>query len=153
MRILISELTEPFRELLNLIQEDFPLHPEPFKVLAEKVGLSEDEVLSFLRKLKEEGILRHLGASPDSHKLKHFTCLCATSIPESRLYIAQEIADLPEVTHAYLRDHSLNFWFTLVLPSPEDLKPYLENLKNIYGLTFYSFPAKKRFKVKAVFSF
>ncbi len=152
MSLSISDLKEPYRELLNLIQEDFPLHPEPFKVLAEKVGLTEDEVLSFLKKLKEEGIIRHLGASPDSHKLKHFTCLCATSIPESKLYLAQEIADLPEVTHAYLREHSLNFWFTLVLPSPKDLRPYLENLSNAYGLKFYAFPAKKKFKVKAVFS-
>ena len=142
---------KPFRDLLNLIQEDFPLHPEPFKVLGEKVGLTEEEVLTFLEELKQRGILRHLGASPDSQKLKHFTCLCAVSIPEDKLHIAQEIAELPETTHAYLREHKLNFWFTLVLPREEDLEPYLESLTSKYKLKFYAFPAIKKFKVRAVF--
>jgi len=152
MRPKKEDFEKPYRDLLNLIQEEFPLNPQPFKVLAEKVGLTEEEVLSFLKGLKEKGILRHLGASPDSHKLNHFTCLCAVEIPEDKLNLAYEIAELPEVTHAYLRDHKLNFWFTLVLPKENDLTPYLEKLSQTYGLKFYAFPAKKKFKVRAVFS-
>ncbi len=142
-----------YRDLLNLIQEDFPLHPQPFKVLGEKVGLSEEEVLAFITNLKERDILRHLGASPDSHRLKHFTCLCAIALPEEKLHLAEEIGALPEVTHAYLRDHPLNFWFTLVLPSEEELTLYLQRLSSTYGLKVYAFPAKRKFKVKAVFQF
>lgn len=33
------------KKILNIIQKDFPLVAEPFKAIAEKVGISEDEVL------------------------------------------------------------------------------------------------------------
>lgn len=144
-------MQEAYRRLLNLLQREFPLEERPFKVLGEKVGLSEEEVISFLKELKEKGVLRHLGASPDSIRLGHFTCLCATSLPEEKLFIAQEISDLPEVTHAYLREHKLNFWFTLVLPSKEDLKPYLQKLEQNFQIKIKAFPAVKKFKVRAVF--
>lgn len=145
-------MDEAYRKLLNIIQESFPLTERPFKELAEKVGLTEEEVLTFLKNLKKEGILRHLGASPNSHKLGHFTCLCACHLPPEKLNLAEEIADLPEVTHAYLREHFLNFWFTLVLPSQETLEPYLRKLQEKYHLEFKAFPATKKFKVRAVFS-
>lgn len=144
-------MEEAYKKLLNLIQKEFPLEPRPFKALAEKVGLTEEEVLKFLKDLKEKGILRHLGASPDSHRLGHFTCLCATHLPEEKLHLAEKIADLPEVTHAYLREHYFNFWFTLVLPRKDDLDPYLKNLEETFQIEVRAFPALKKFKVRAVF--
>lgn len=146
-----EKIDPKYRALLNLLQEDFPLDPKPFEVLGKKVGLTEEEVLNFLRNLKEKGVLRHLGASPDSHKLGHFTCLCACSLSEENLHLAQEIANLPEVTHAYLREHPLNFWFTLVLPSESELEPYIERLEKSYQIKVQAFPAIKKFKVRAVF--
>ncbi len=140
------------KDLINLIQEDFPLVPKPFEEIAKKLGLSEEKVLNLLKELKEKKILRHLGVSPDSHKLSHFTCLCACSLSEEDLSLAEEIAQLPEVTHAYLREHKLNFWFTLVLPSEDALAPYLKNLEKKYQLQIKAFPAVKKFKIKAVFS-
>ncbi|MGB9760869.1 MAG: Lrp/AsnC family transcriptional regulator [Caldimicrobium thiodismutans] len=144
-------MKEAYKKLLNLIQKEFPLEERPFQVLGEKAGLSEEEVISFLKDLKEKGILRHLGASPDSIKLGHFTCLCATSLPEEKLSLAEKISNLPEVTHAYLRDHKYNFWFTLVLPKKEDLEPYLKRLEEEFQIKIKAFPAEKKFKVKAVF--
>lgn len=144
-------MEEAYKKLLNLLQRDFPLEERPFKVLGEKVGLSEEEVISFLKELKERGILRHLGASPDSIRLGHFTCLCATTLSEDKIHIAEKISDLPEVTHAYLRDHTLNFWFTLVLPKREDLEPYLQKLEEEFQIKIRAFPAIKKFKVRAVF--
>lgn len=145
-------MNEAQKKLLNLLQEDFPLVSEPFKELGLRVGLSEEEVLNFLRDLEAKGILRHLGASPDSHKLGHFTCLLACHLPDDRISIAEDIAELPEVTHAYLRDHYLNFWFTLVLPNKSDLEPYIKALEEKFKIKIYAFPAKRKFKVKAVFN-
>ncbi len=140
------------QDLLNLIQEEFPLEEKPFESLAKRLGLTEEEVLNFLKELKEKGVLRHIGASPDSLRLGHFTCLCACSLPKEKLKIAEEIAQAPEVTHAYLREHFLNFWFTLVLPSKNHLEPYLKALEEKYQIEIKAFPAIKKFKVKAVFT-
>ncbi|MFN3921326.1 MAG: Lrp/AsnC family transcriptional regulator [Caldimicrobium sp.] len=145
-------MEKAYLDLLNIIQESFPIEERPFASLGQKVGLTEEEVLNFLKDLKDKGILRHLGASPDSLKLGHFTCLCAAHVPLEKLPITEEIANLPEVTHAYLRDNFLNFWFTLVLPNKDYLDSYLRELEEKFQIEIKAFPAIKKFKVKAVFS-
>ncbi|MFN4196779.1 MAG: Lrp/AsnC family transcriptional regulator [Caldimicrobium sp.] len=144
-------MKKEYQELLNLIQEEFPLEERPFAALGKKVGLTEQEVINFFNELKEKRILRHLGASPDSSKLGHFTCLCACHLPKEKIPLAEEIANLPEVTHAYLRDHFLNFWFTIVLPDKNELENYLKKLQEKYAIEIKAFPALKKFKVKAIF--
>lgn len=145
----ISE--EKVKKLLNFLQEDFPLVPEPFKTVAEKLELTEGEVIEILKDLRKKGIIRHFGASINSHKLGYITCLCATSIPEDKEEVAYKIAELPEVTHAYLREHELNFWFTVVTDSEESLEKLCKELEKQFQLEIKLFPAIKKFKVKAVF--
>jgi len=139
------------KELLNFLQKDFPLVPEPFKILAEKFDLEEKEIIDFLKNLKKRKIIRHFGATVNSYKLGYITSLCATSLPENKIKIAYEIAKLPEITHAYLREHELNFWFTVVTKSEKDLKDFCKNLEERFKIRIKLFPAIKKFKVKAVF--
>ncbi len=139
------------KALLNSIQEGFPLDTYPFKVLSQRFGIPEDEIIDYLKDLKNKGIIRHFGATVNSYKLKYFTCLCATSIPEDKVNIAYEIAELPEVTHAYLREHNLNFWFITVTKNRETLLEFVKVVEKRYKLKIYLFPTKKKFKVKAVF--
>jgi len=142
---------EKIKSLLNILQENFPLVSEPFKFVAEKTGLAEEEVIDILKELKEKGIIRYFGASINSHKLGYITCLCATSIPENKIEIAYKIAKFPEITHAYLRDHKLNFWFTTVTKSQKELEKLCKNLEKTFKIKIKKFPALKKFKVKAVF--
>ncbi len=139
------------KELLNFLQKDFPLVPEPFKILAEKFDLEEKEIIDFLKNLKKRKIIRHFGATVNSYKLGYITSLCATSLPENKIKIAYEIAKLPEITHAYLREHELNFWFTVITKSEKDLKDFCKNLEERFKIRIKLFPAIKKFKVKAVF--
>jgi len=139
------------KKLLEVLQEDFPVCSRPFKIIAEKLGLTEEEVLKTLKELKNLGIIRHFGASLNSRKLGYFTCLCAVKLPKEKLNIAEEIASLPEVTHGYLRDHELNFWFTTVTKDEASLKTFVKSLEKEYGVKVLTFPAVKQFKVKAVF--
>ncbi len=146
-----TDKEKKLKELLNLLQKEFPLTSEPFKVLAERFDLEENEIIEFLKDLKEKGVIRHFGASVDSHKLGYITCLCAVSIPEDKLEIAYKIAEFPQVTHAYLREHKLNFWFTVVIKSEEELKKFCKELEEKFQIKIKLFPAIKKFKVKAVF--
>jgi DNA-binding Lrp family transcriptional regulator len=50
------------RKILNLIQKEFPVTAEPFKEIGTSVGISEDEALGRVKRLKEEGIIRRIGA-------------------------------------------------------------------------------------------
>ena len=139
------------KDLLNFLQKDFPLVSEPFKILAKKFSLEEREIINFLKNLKKRKIIRHFGATIDSYKLGYITCLCATSLPEDKIKLAYEIAKFPEITHAYLREHELNFWFTVIKKSEKDLKEFCKNLEEKFQIKIKLFPAIKKFKVKAVF--
>ena len=76
-----TDKEKKLKELINFLQKEFPLTSEPFKVLAERFGLEEKEILEFLKDLKEKGVIRHFGASVNSHKLGYTTCLCAANYP------------------------------------------------------------------------
>ncbi|AEH44057.1 putative transcriptional regulator, AsnC family [Thermodesulfatator indicus DSM 15286] len=146
------ELDELNKKLLEIIQDDFPLTKEPFTEIGARVGLTAEETLACLTKLKEKGILRHFGASIDSRKLGFVTTLCALSVPEDKEeVIAQQIAKRPEVTHCYLRKHKFNIWFTLVAKDWPIVEKILEGIAQETGFSPRHFPAKKMFKLKAVF--
>lgn len=140
------------KNLLTQLQDNFPLEKRPFKVFSLQYNLSEKELLDYLKDLYEKGIIRHFGATINSHKLGYVTSLCASHVPEEKLSIIYEIANLPEITHAYLREHFLNFWFTVTAENEEKLSELIKTLEEKFNLKIKIFPALKKFKVKAVFN-
>ncbi|MBX6422385.1 Lrp/AsnC family transcriptional regulator [Thermosulfurimonas sp. F29] len=145
-------LTTLERHLLERLQEGLPLEPRPFAALARELGLKENQVLEMLRSLKEKGILRHLGASPDSRRLGFVTTLAATAAPPERAEeVARKIAARPEVTHCYLRRHHMNIWFTLVARDFEEIENIIRDISSETGTTIKHFPARKLFKLRATF--
>ncbi|NYT19463.1 MAG: Lrp/AsnC family transcriptional regulator, partial [Methanosarcinales archaeon] len=49
------QLDDIDKEILNLIQLDFPLEVHPFEKLSAQLGISEEELLQRMERLKEEG--------------------------------------------------------------------------------------------------
>jgi len=58
---------------------------QPFLVVAEKCGISEDERSARVQKMKDEGIIRRIGAVFDGAKLGRVSTLCAARVPEKRI--------------------------------------------------------------------
>lgn len=56
-------------DLLNGFQRDFPLTPEPFRIIAGQLGRSETEVLAALRRWQEDGKISRVGAVFATRKL------------------------------------------------------------------------------------
>jgi DNA-binding Lrp family transcriptional regulator len=92
------------KKLLDIIQDEFPLTSEPYREIASLLGVSEEEVILRLRKLKDKGIIRRIGAIFDSKKLGYCSTLCAMKVPAQRVdEVAQIVNEYPGVTHNYLR--------------------------------------------------
>jgi DNA-binding Lrp family transcriptional regulator len=145
-------LDQEDKRLLDLLQEELPLEPRPFAVLGQRLGLKEEEVLARLKRLQEEGVLRHLGASLDSRRLGFVTTLAAVSVPpEEEEKAARTIAAHPEVTHCYLRKHRLNIWFTLVARDYQEIEELLQRISQEVGASVRHFPATRLFKLRATF--
>lgn len=73
------------KNLLSIIQKDFPVCSRPFQEIGEKLGITEDETVARLSELKEQGIIRRLGAIMDSRKLGYKSTLCAMEVPSDNL--------------------------------------------------------------------
>ena len=137
------------RQILNLLQSDFPLAAQPYKVMAEGMGISEAEVLDRIGTMKSTGLIRRIGCIKDTRSLGYYSTLCAAMVPGSRIDAAvAAINRLPGVTHNYLRDHEYNLWFTLTVPSQQEAVGTLEELESPLGIEIVSMPAEKVFKIR-----
>jgi len=97
--------TEIEERILALAGGDIPDHPEPFKVIAEKAGATEKQVLELLNRLREDGVIRRFGATLRHQKAGYsYNAMVAWRVPEERV---DELGDLfskrPEISHCYVR--------------------------------------------------
>lgn len=141
------------KKILNIIQKNFPVHPRPYAVIAEKLEISEEEAIKRVGELKENGHIRKLGGTFNSKKLGYHSTLCALKVPEHRISeIAEMINSYPGVTHNYIRDHSYNMWFTLIAPSKEALESTIAEIKEKVGcVDLLNLPAERVFKINVDF--
>jgi DNA-binding Lrp family transcriptional regulator len=148
-----AQLDEMDRMILNEIQSHFPIEASPYKVLGEKLGCSEEEVLQRVQDLKNREVIRRIGANCNSRKLGYTSTLCAAKVP-SRLIerFVEVVNSYMGVTHNYRRDHDYNIWFTLIAPSEEKIERILREIVELTGVgEIISLPAERLFKIQVDF--
>lgn len=141
-----------FKSFLQIIQKEFPLDSRPFLRIAQRLKISEDEVLNLLNELKRKKYLRQISAIFNPSFFKHTSALFAFKVSEKNLSKAIKIINShPGVTHNYLRNHPYNLWFTLVVLPNQDI---LEVASNLFlqskAEDFLYLPVVKTFKISTV---
>jgi DNA-binding Lrp family transcriptional regulator len=143
------------KKILNNIQAAFPIEQEPFKVIAEEIGISEQDALIRIKKMKNEGIIRRIGAVFDPQKLGYVSTLCAARVPADKLEEFVEVVNAyTGVTHNYRRNHEYNVWFTFIAPTDEALQNSINEIRQKTGIAdILSMRARRTFKIDAKFNF
>lgn len=142
------------RELLNEIQARFPVELHPYRVIADRIGMSQEEVLARIVNLKREGIIRRIGASINSRRIGYVSTLLAAKVPAEKFdSFVQIVNACPGVTHNYERKHEYNVWFTLIAPSRDEMDRTIAMLTRETGVPLEEFPAKRIFKIRVDFRF
>ncbi len=141
------------KEILNTIQVDFPIHARPYKVIAEKLGLSENELIDRINQMKKDVLIRRIGGNFSPDKLGYHSTLCAAKVPEDKIDDFTKIVNgYSGVTHNYKRDHTFNVWFTFIAPSVEKIQDSLKQISRLTGVeTILNLPATRVFKISANF--
>ena len=141
------------RDILNQIQSDFPITSRPYRSIADKLGLTEEEVLKRVYRLKESGIIRRIGGNFTPEKLGFVSTLCAARVPEEKINrFADVVNRYPGVTHNYRRENKYNIWFTFIAPSMEEINISLKQIAVETGVAdILNLPATRVFKIKAEF--
>jgi siroheme decarboxylase len=121
-------LNELEKRLLNDFQDGFPLSPRPFAVMAERLGTSEQAVISALEGLQQDGLVSRVGPVFRPNRVGAST-LAAMSVPPERLdAVAALVSSFPEVNHNYEREHEINLWFVATATDRERLAEVLSEI-------------------------
>jgi DNA-binding Lrp family transcriptional regulator len=146
-------MDETDRAILNHIQSDFPITSRPYLTIASDLGLSENDVIKRLARLKENKIIRRIGGNFVPEKLGFVSTLCAAKVEENKIDLFASIVNQYNgVTHNYKRDSEFNIWFTFIAPSMEEIEENLEKISQKTGIKdIINLPATKVYKIKAHF--
>ena len=144
----MRKLDQLDRDLVNLLQDDLPLDNRPFKPLAEKLGLSEGDLLERVKSLRAEWVLTRFGPFFDAAAMGGAFCLCAMAVPEDQFEaVMTKVNAHAEVAHNYERTHRLNMWFVLATETPNEIAAAADAIEGETGIKVLRFPKLQEFYI------
>jgi siroheme decarboxylase len=115
-------LDDTDKRLMNMLQSNFPLDPEPFALVASEAELELDDVLARTRRLLDGRIIREITPIFDTRALGYESMLVAAKVDaDNPQRAAHAVNAHPGVSHNYLRTHDFNLWFTIATPPDSKL--------------------------------
>ena len=118
------------RQIITELQMDFPIAPDPYGIIADRLGIDTDTLLERVQALIASGTIRRIGVSVDSRKMGFLSTLAAVRVADDRVDHTCEIIDsYPEITHSYLRKDEFNVWFTVIAIDEQRIHGVLEELR------------------------
>lgn len=171
-------MTELEQQILDIIQDGFPIVERPYAAIAEKLnechsetckrhserseesGRDEQQVFEVVESLRSSGVIRRIGGVYDTKRLGLVSRLCAGKIPtvatgaadDSALeQFATAVMGVSAITHNYVRSHDYNVWFTVIAENETALQAVIDKLCSETKLRdVHSMPAKRMFKINTV---
>ena len=100
------------RKLVASTQAGLPIVSEPYRALADQLGLEEAEVISRLKRLLDNGGIRRIGAIPNHYALGYTANGMSVwdVADEAMAEVGAQVGALSFVTHCYERPRHLPLW-------------------------------------------
>jgi DNA-binding Lrp family transcriptional regulator len=105
-------LDEIDRKIIQITQSGLPLVPRPYDDIAEKIGVSTDEVLKRMHNMQQYGIIRRIAAVPNHYALGYkANGMTVWDVPDDRIdELGKRVGALEFVSHCYHRPRYLPGW-------------------------------------------
>ena len=137
------------RRIINALQGDFPLVAEPWRQVADALGLSEAELLQRIDAMLEGRVLTRFGPMFQIERAGGAFVLAAMKVPEADFErVTAQVNAFPEVAHNYRREHALNMWFVLATATPEGIARTVIAIEAATGLPVFAFPKEREYFVE-----
>ncbi|MFP3282638.1 MAG: hypothetical protein RXP97_00975 [Nitrososphaeria archaeon] len=122
--------------IMNSLQYDVSVGPEPFDGAAEALNVDVDDILRGARRLKEGGAVRRFGVSFNSMALGGAAALVLAAVPPDRaLDYARIISSSGRSKHSYVRSFpGYNLWFTYRAASADALRKDVDGVLSSLGV-------------------
>jgi DNA-binding Lrp family transcriptional regulator len=108
-------LTEHDKDFIRELQRDLEIIPEPFKPLAENLGITTSELFAKTKEYEQTGVMRRFAAIL-RHRDAGFYAngMVVWNVPEEKIdEIGYKVASFPQVSHCYRRPIYPDWQFNL----------------------------------------
>ncbi len=137
------------RAIINGLQGGLALCERPYLEAAQRLGLSEDELLRRLAGLLADGVLTRIGPLFQIERMGGaFTLAALHADPDDYERVAERVNALPQVAHNYAREHELNMWFVLATETPQQIDHVLQQIGRETGCEVFNFPKSREYFVE-----
>jgi len=137
------------RRIVNALQGGFPITDEPFRAVAETLGLEEATLIARIESMLERKILTRFGPMFQVERMGGAFVLAALAVPEADFErVAERVNALPEVAHNYRREHRLNMWFVLATETPAQIDEAIARIERETGLPVFAFSKEREYFVE-----
>ncbi len=130
------------QELIYAIQDGLPLVSHPYQTIATQLGLTEQQVVTRLNRLKQQGFIKRFGIVVHHKELGYkANGMVVWDIPDQQVdNIGQMLANFPYITLCYRRPRRLPLWpynlFCMIHGKNQaQVLNYLEQLKQQENLS------------------
>jgi siroheme decarboxylase len=149
MRTEAAKIDETDRAIINAMQGGLPLIDQPFLDVANRLGISETELLARLQSMLDERVLTRFGPMFQVERMGGAFVLAAMTVPESRFEeVAAQVNSFPEVAHNYRREHAMNMWFVLATETPSGIADVIVQIEAVTDLPVFAFPKEQEYFVE-----
>ncbi len=92
-------------KVIRELQEDLPVEPEPFRAMADRLGVTQQQLFAYAKKLEEEGFMRRYSAVLHHRRAGfRFNAMAVWKVPPERgMEVGKTMGAFPEVSHCYER--------------------------------------------------
>jgi len=106
------DITDNDRRLIAALEGGLPLVYEPFRAIAERIGMTEDDVINRVRALQAEGLIKRFGLVVRHHELGYrANGMVVWDVADDAVAdLGRRFATFPFVTLCYRRPRRLPDW-------------------------------------------
>lgn len=141
------------KTIINTLQGDFPISAEPYRDIADKLGISSVELRYRIENLLYQKVISRFGPMYQIEKIGGAFSLCAMKLPETDFErVAELMCTIKEVAHNYQRNHEFNMWFVLATESQPGIKDAINRIEALTGYKVFNMPKEKEYFVGARFT-
>ena len=129
------------RRIINRLQDGLQICGEPFAAPAAEIGITVDDLLARLARLRKTGVLSRVGPMFNAARLGGALTLCAMAVPPDAFDKVTAIVNgFPEVAHNYAREHAFNMWFVLATETTERADEVIASIEHLTGVKVLNLP-------------
>jgi DNA-binding Lrp family transcriptional regulator len=132
------------------LERGIPIAGAPFAEMSSRLGLPEEAICRAAREMAASGLIRRFGAFFDFGRLGFKGYLFGAEIRSEDDEMIRRVCEKNNVTHAYGRKHSLDFWFTVLSRGEDEARVISENFRR-ENRAFVALSMKTRIKLRPSF--